>query len=147
VTGSESERQFESSFARASAGIRTAFGELSLRELATVLSGVNVFVSSSTGPMHIAAAVGTQTVSMFCPLTACSPKLWGPVGRKSKVILPPDGFCQTKCPGDPHVCTFESDGEGITVETAFQATIESMQESKVQYSKETLDDNSTSHRN
>ncbi len=147
VTGSKSERELERAFSEAgNRGARTAFGELSLRELAAVISSVGVFVSSSTGPMHIAAAVGTPTVSMFCPLTACSPKLWGPIGSASRIILPPDNFCQMKCPGDPHVCTFESAGEGITVETVYQETAKLLSEPEAEYSKDTSDDNSTSHR-
>lgn len=104
--------------------IVTSFGELSLRQLARVLSQVNVFVSSSTGPMHIASAVGTPTVSMFCPLTACSPKLWGPLGNKSRIIMPPDNFCQAQCPGDPHICTFGNGTEGITVQSVFEAVMD-----------------------
>lgn len=148
VTGSGSEKEYESLFAgQDMQGVRTAFGELSLIELAAVESQVDVFVSSSTGPMHMAAAVGTKTVSMFCPLTACSPKLWGPVGNTSSVILPPDNFCATQCPGDPHVCTFGSGEEGITVERVYNATMEflNLGQPEAQYSKETSDDNSTSN--
>lgn len=148
VTGAESEREHESLFTEHDVpGVKTAFGELSLVELAAVESQVDVFVSSSTGPMHMAAAVGTKTVSMFCPLTACSPKLWGPIGNVSRVILPSDDFCTTKCPGDPHICTFESGEEGIAVETVYDATMEFLRENQpeAQYLKESTDDNSTSH--
>jgi heptosyltransferase-2 len=64
--------------------------------------------------MHICSALKVKTVSLFCPLTACSPKLWGPLGNESTVILPTEGYCQTKCPGDPKKCTFTGDG-GIEV--------------------------------
>lgn len=124
--------------------LKTSFGELSLRELSAVLSQVNLLVSSSTGPMHIAAAVGTSTVSMFCPLTACSPKLWGPIGNVSKVILPPEGFCQMICSGDPHVCTFgirsedlpgaePSAAAGITVRVVFEKVIECLKRMETAY--------------
>lgn len=147
VTGSESEKDYEDAFAGTGGSlVKAAFGELSLRELAAVESQADVFVSSSTGPMHVAAAVGTPTVSMFCPLTACSPVLWGPIGNAATVILPPDGFCRTRCPGDPHVCTYESAGEGTKVETVFQAVMDLLKESEAQYSKDTSDDNSTGNR-
>jgi len=55
--------------------------------------------------MHLAAALGVPTVSLFCPLTACSPRLWGPLGNEAVTLLPPDDYCRTRCPGDPHVCT------------------------------------------
>lgn len=123
VTGSPEEKSLEKNFSRQSGKrIATSFGELSIRKLAAVISRLSVFVSSSTGPMHIAAALGVETVSMFCPLTACSPELWGPKGNRSSVILPPDGFCQLRCPGDPHICTFGEKEEGITVERVYEAT-------------------------
>ncbi len=122
VTGSDKEIPLGRSFDQEGVGrVRVSFGDLSLRELAAVISQLDALVSSSTGPMHIASAVGTPTVSMFCPLTACSPKLWGPLGNRSKVILPPEDFCENRCPGDPHVCTFGEDGDGITVQPVFEA--------------------------
>lgn len=89
---------------------------ISLREFAIF----DLLVSSSTGPMHVCSALGVKTVSLFCPLTACSPKLWGPLGNESKVILPSADYCQSKCPGDPKKCTFEGDG-GIGVESVLKA--------------------------
>ncbi len=147
VTGSEGERVFEKTFTSGDRRqVRTAFGKLSLRELAAVISQTTVFVSASTGPMHIAAAVGTPTVSMFCPLPACSPKLWGPVGSLTRIILPPEDFCHTKCPGDPHICTFQSGGEGIRVETVYDEIMGFLSESEVQHSKDTSNDYSASNR-
>ncbi len=135
VTGASHEEIFESLFLDIPAeNLNVSFGELSLRELIAVISRMSLFVSSSTGPMHIASAVGTPTVSMFCPLTACSPKLWGPVGEASRVILPPDEFCQTECPGDPHVCTFGDGVHGITVREVYDAVMQTMNKSEVDQS-------------
>jgi heptosyltransferase II len=78
-----------------------------LRLLMALIAEAAVAVSASTGPMHLAAALGVSTVSLFCPLTPCSPLLWGPQGNRSAILLPPDDFCRTRCPGDPHICTLE----------------------------------------
>jgi ADP-heptose:LPS heptosyltransferase len=122
ITGAETEKQHENFFVAVHApGIKTSIGELSLREMAGVISQLGMFISGSTGPMHIAAALGTPTLSMFCPLTACSPKLWGPVGNSAMVVTPDDNFCLTKCPGDPHICTFGRGDDGITVGTLLAA--------------------------
>lgn len=98
-------------------GIINATGRYSLRELICLISAVDVCVSSSTGPMHIAAALGVPTVSMFCPLPACSPSLWGPLGNKGEVVVAPDWYCSKVCPGDPHLCDFEG---GIGVEEVYR---------------------------
>jgi len=87
----------------------------SLRESIINFNTLDVLISASTGPMHICSALKVNTISLFCPLTACSPKLWGPLGNESKVILPSEGYCQNKCPSDPKKCTFSGDG-GIEIE-------------------------------
>lgn len=81
-----------------------------LRESFVNFAALDLLVSSSTGTMHIAAALKVKTLSMFCPLTACSPKLWGPLGNKNKIVLPTENYCQTVCPGDPKKCSFAGEG-------------------------------------
>jgi ADP-heptose:LPS heptosyltransferase len=82
----------------------------SLRESIINFGALDVLVSASTGPMHICAALKVPTISMFCPLPACSPKLWGPLGNKSEIVLPSEKYCSTVCPGDPHICDFSGKG-------------------------------------
>lgn len=76
---------------------------------------LDILISSSTGPMHICAALKIPTLSLFCPLTACSPDLWGPLGNKFRVILPEKEYCATQCPIDPKKCDYSKDG-GIRAE-------------------------------
>jgi len=91
----------------------------SLRDSIINFSALDLLISASTGPMHICAALKIPTISMFCPLPACSPKLWGPLGNKSEIILPEDNYCQTVCPGDPHICDFSGEG-GIDSQVVFE---------------------------
>jgi heptosyltransferase-2 len=92
----------------------------SLRELILYISRFDVLITPSTGSMHIASALKVPVVAMFCPLPACSPKLWGPIGNESEIILPPENYCKTKCPGDPHICNFEG---GIEVQDVLNALL------------------------
>ena len=85
--------------------------ESDLRKTILNISALDCLISSSTGPMHIAAALKVKTISLFCPLTACSPQLWGPSGNVNKIILPEENYCSIKCPGDPKICTFEGESE------------------------------------
>jgi len=65
-----------------------------LLNFAALLKRLSVFVSSSTGPMHMAAAVKTPTVSLFCPVRACTPVRWGPIGNRQEVFLPEVPQCE-----------------------------------------------------
>lgn len=66
-------------------------GSLNLRQLAAVISQARLFVGNSSGPLHIAAAVGVPTISFFpkVPLVTSS-KRWGPFGNDSlnRVLFP-----------------------------------------------------------
>lgn len=86
-----------------------------LRDSIINLASLDLLISNSTGPMHICAALKVPTVSLFCPLTACSPKLWGPLGNKSEIIMPAQTYCDNKCPIDPKKCDYSKEG-GITAE-------------------------------
>jgi heptosyltransferase-3 len=70
-----------------------------LLDLAAVIGEARLFISGSTGPMHLAAAVGTPTLSFFSPVRSCSPRRWGPVGPAGTVIMPPVPECPT-CRGE-----------------------------------------------
>ncbi len=55
-------------------------GDLSVGELIALLERSSFLVTNDSGPMHIAAAVGTPVVAIFGPE---SPVFYGPVGRSA----------------------------------------------------------------
>ncbi|MDP8247583.1 MAG: lipopolysaccharide heptosyltransferase II [Candidatus Tritonobacter lacicola] len=58
-------------------------GKLSLRDLTALLAEADALVTNDTGPMHIAAAVGTPVVAIFGPT---DPARTGPYGAGHRVI-------------------------------------------------------------
>ncbi len=68
-------------------------GVCNLKQLAAVYRGADCFLSGSTGTMHLAAAVGTPTVSLFCPIPETTPARWGPWGNPSTVLMPENATC------------------------------------------------------
>jgi heptosyltransferase-1 len=58
-------------------------GETNLKTLAALYEGTRVVVATDTGPMHLAAAVGTPVVALFGPT---APWRTGPFGSGHQVI-------------------------------------------------------------
>jgi len=63
-------------------------GETTLRMLAALYAKADVVVSTDTGPMHLAAAVGTPVVALFGPT---APWRTGPYGSGNQVITAGQG--------------------------------------------------------
>jgi ADP-heptose:LPS heptosyltransferase len=58
-------------------------GRTTLGELARVLKGAAFAVTTDTGPMHLAAALGTRVVALFGPT---APWRTGPFGQGHEII-------------------------------------------------------------
>lgn len=76
-----SERMVAALRARGIAAI-DAVGRSDLRQSAALLAECDLLVCNDSGPMHVAAAVGTPTLAIFGPT---SHKLWGPYGPEHRV--------------------------------------------------------------
>jgi heptosyltransferase-3 len=59
-------------------------GKLSPRESAAALARARMFVGHDSGPMHLAAAVGTPCVAIFAARNI--PRQWFPFGRQHRVV-------------------------------------------------------------
>ena len=62
-------------------------GQLSIKELAALYKRAAGVVANSTGPLHLAVAVGTVVLGLYCSLPACHPNRWGPYRNAVKIIL------------------------------------------------------------
>ncbi len=62
-------------------------GRTSVSQLASLLKRCRLFISNDSGPVHIASSVGTPVISIFGRnQKGLSPKRWGPVGLRDKVL-------------------------------------------------------------
>lgn len=66
----------------------TFVDELNLRELSVLIKKSDLFISNSTGPIHIAAAVGTHVIGFYPPVRPMSEKRWGPFTGNKTVFVP-----------------------------------------------------------
>lgn len=62
-------------------------GRLSVRESAAVLEQSDLFIGHDSGPMHLAAAVGTPCVAIFSSRNL--PGAWYPHGQRNRVLYQP----------------------------------------------------------
>jgi len=71
-------------------------------QLIGVLSKARLFISGSTGPLHIAAALGTPVLGIFPNSPTNGPQRWGPRGKFASFITPDKQ--------NGHVCRINGDG-------------------------------------
>ena len=86
LTGSPFDRAAADDVRRAlpgDAAVIDTVGHADLTVLAAVLSRLSLLVTPDTGPMHLAAAVGTPLVALFGP---SSPERWGPLSVQARIV-------------------------------------------------------------
>ncbi len=62
-------------------------GRMSLAQLIAFISHADGLLAASTGPLHIAAALGIHALGMFSPMRPIHPGRWAPIGKKAKVFV------------------------------------------------------------
>jgi lipopolysaccharide heptosyltransferase II len=67
---------------------RNLAGLLNLSDLTTLINSSDIFIANSTGPLHIAAALGKYVIGFYPKIAACSKVRWGPYTDKSYVFTP-----------------------------------------------------------
>ena len=67
--------------------------QLTLKEFAALLKRANLVIANSTGPLHLANAVGTEVIGIYPGIIPINPVRWGPYGKSDSVITPktPEG--------------------------------------------------------
>lgn len=94
LSGSQSEAPLiESMCQKQNVQVPVIAGDTDLRTLAAILARARLVVSNSTGPLHLAAAVGTPVVGLYPNKRVMSPVRWGPVGE-GHVVLQPANTCR-----------------------------------------------------
>jgi len=93
-------------------------GKTDLEALAGVVAGARLFISNSTGPLHLADALGTRCVSFYVDRPDVGPVRWGPRHNMENVMTPPGNRCE--CGNLAHCHCLEQ----ITPDKAFKKVTE-----------------------
>jgi len=62
-------------------------GKLSLSELISFINSADGLLASSTGPLHIAAALKKHAIGIYAPMRPIHPGRWAPLGINAKVFV------------------------------------------------------------
>ena len=123
LVGSAEEREASARVAAAWGGAAVNLcGQLSVRESAAVLARVAAFAGHDSGPMHLAAAMGTPCVAVFSSRNL--PRVWFPMGRAHRVLyhsVPCMGCRLETCVAEGKKCILS-----IAVEEVLQAVTETL---------------------
>lgn len=114
VTGNRKEQKLCDDIASRITGAVSIAGRTTLRETASIVEKMRLFVTNDTGPMHIAFALGTPTIALFGPT---NPELCGPYNAKDVVIVKKPPICDP-CIGKK--CLKPACMEQITVEEVME---------------------------
>ena len=61
-------------------------GKMSLDQFIAFINSVDGIVAASTGPLHIAAALGKKAVGLFSPMRPIHPGRWKPIGSHASAL-------------------------------------------------------------
>lgn len=117
VTGAGPDKDLVEAVAR---GLDPQVGVLldrfTLQDFLGVLSGGDLLIGPSTGPLHLAAGLGLATVGLFPPVAGMAPRRWGQLGPRA-IQLVPEVRCPQRLRCARQACTLYNCLEGIDPQT------------------------------
>jgi len=118
ITGNSGEKGLSQRIANEIGGVSLA-GRLTLRETSAAIGRCNLFITNDTGPMHIAVALGTPTITLFSATGIENIEPYRSVSTFTVITKPkPCKECISKACNEP-VCM-----EQISPEEVFEAAKE-----------------------
>ncbi|MGI4884813.1 MAG: glycosyltransferase family 9 protein [Janthinobacterium lividum] len=79
-------------------------GQLDLPQFLAFLAAADGVVAGSTGPLHLAAALGRHALGLYPPIRPMHPGRWGPLGPRAEYLVFDRPTCQD-CRAQPTACT------------------------------------------
>ena len=87
ITGNKSEAELCKKFV-VNNSVKNLAGKFNLSQLSALVSVADLFISNSTGPIHIAAALDKYVIGFYPKILSCSAERWGPYTEKRTVFIP-----------------------------------------------------------
>jgi heptosyltransferase-3 len=87
ISGTKEDGQHMEKFIKENSSAFDITGKLSLEEFISFIHMCDVLVAASTGPLHIAAALGKKAIGLFSPMRPIHPGRWAPVGKDAHALV------------------------------------------------------------
>ncbi|HWY10636.1 MAG TPA: glycosyltransferase family 9 protein [Bacteroidia bacterium] len=62
-------------------------GKLNLKQFISFINKADALVAASTGPLHIASALGKKAIGLFAPMRPIHPGRWMPIGKAAHYLV------------------------------------------------------------
>ncbi|WP_114939156.1 glycosyltransferase family 9 protein [Mucilaginibacter endophyticus] len=87
ITGSDKEKQLLADWIKSlPETVIDMTGKMSLDELIAFIATADGLLASGTGPLHVAAASGINTLGLFPSVRPIHPERWAPLGKKASYL-------------------------------------------------------------
>jgi len=89
ITGTQAEGELleQEGFFETAGEVTNLCGKLSLDELISFIGAADGLIAASTGPLHLAAALGKMALGIFPPIKPMHPGRWAPLGKKAGFVV------------------------------------------------------------
>ncbi|UOQ98796.1 glycosyltransferase family 9 protein [Hymenobacter sp. 5317J-9] len=106
ITGTAAEGQELADWLQQNAAFLAAdlTGQLGLSQFLAFIAAADGLVAGSTGPLHLAAALGRHALGLYPPIRPMHPGRWGPLGPHAGFMVFDKPNCQD-CRAQPAACT------------------------------------------
>jgi ADP-heptose:LPS heptosyltransferase len=90
VSGTQAEgEKIRTLFSFEKENVHDITGMLNLNEFIAFISRCDALVAASTGPLHIASALGLKAIGLYSPKRPIHPGRWAPIGKNAHFLVAP----------------------------------------------------------
>jgi len=87
ITGTLQEGESMKAFIDSNPSVVNLCGKLSLKEFIALIDSCQGLVAASTGPLHIASALGKKAIGIYAPMHPIDPGRWAPIGEHAEYLV------------------------------------------------------------
>jgi heptosyltransferase-3 len=87
ISGTREEGMLVKELLRTNPDVMDITGKMDLRQFIAFIYGCDGLVAASTGPLHIAAALGKKAIGLFAPMRPIHPGRWAPLGEQASSLV------------------------------------------------------------